>query len=39
MTSNKLVNVNVSVRAEESNRILRMRESRQEALNKDAKRK
>lgn len=37
--SNKLVNVNVSVRSEESNRIMHLRESRQEALAKSEKRK
>lgn len=39
MTSSKLVNVNVSVRTEESNRYLRMRESRQEALAKASAKK
>lgn len=39
MTSSKLVNVNVSVRSEEANRILRMREGRQEALAKVSRRK
>lgn len=39
MTSSKLVNVNVSVRSEETNHIQRMRECRQEALAKSSKRK
>lgn len=39
MMSNKLVNVNMSVRAEESNRILRMKEGRQTAMAENAKRK